>query len=79
MTYQSLLVIPCRLRVWLGPAQLLLSESMSEDLSDAILGSGKENTFIEVLAGANGYVLVTDLPDASSATTGKLKAEAAEK
>ena len=55
------------------------SESMSEDLSDAILGSGKDNTFIEVSAGANGYVLVTDLPDASSATTGKLKAEAAEK
>ena len=54
------------------------SESMSKDLSDALLGSGKENTFIEVPAGANGYVLVTDLPDASSATTGKLKAEAAE-
>ena len=55
------------------------SESMFEDLSNALVGNGKENTFIEVLAGANGYVLVTDLPDASSATTGKLKAEAAEK
>ena len=55
------------------------SESMSEDLSDAILGSGKENTFIEVSAGANGYVLVTDLPDGSSATTGKSKSEVAEK
>lgn len=56
------------------------SESLSEDLSDALLGNGKDrNTFIEVSAGANGYVLVTDLPDASSATTGKIKAEAAEK
>jgi hypothetical protein len=52
---------------------------MSEDLSDAILGSGKENTFIEVSAGANGYVLVADLPDASSATTGKSRSEVAEK
>lgn len=55
------------------------SESMSEDLSNALLGNGKDKTFIEVSAGANGYVLVTDLPDASSATTGKLRAEAAEK
>lgn len=38
------------------------SESMSEDLSDALLGNGKETTFIEVVAGASGYVLVTDLP-----------------
>lgn len=42
------------------------SESMSEDLSDALLGNGKDNTFIEVSAGANGYVLVTDLPKSSS-------------
>lgn len=55
------------------------SESMSEDLSNALLGNGKDKTFIEVSAGTNGYVLVTDLPDASSAPTGKLKAEAAEK
>jgi hypothetical protein len=56
------------------------AESMSEDVSDALLRSGKDRTtFIEVPAGANGYVLVTDLPDASSATTGKLQAEAAEK
>lgn len=55
------------------------SESMSEDLSNALLGNGKDKTFIEVSAGTNGYVLVTDLPDASSATTGKLKAEAAAK
>ncbi|HMS10081.1 MAG TPA: hypothetical protein PKE66_11390, partial [Pyrinomonadaceae bacterium] len=56
------------------------SESMSEDLSDALLGKGRDrNTFIEVSAGASGYVLVTDLPDATSATKGKLNAEAAEK
>ncbi|MBX3295454.1 MAG: hypothetical protein KF762_07060 [Acidobacteria bacterium] len=56
------------------------SESMSEDLSDALLGNGKDQTtFIEVSAGANGYVLVTDLPDATSATTGKLKTEATER
>lgn len=55
------------------------SESMSEDLSNALLGNGKDNAFIEVSAGTNGYVLVTDLPDASSAMTGNLKAEAAEK
>lgn len=56
------------------------SESISEDLSDALLGKGRDrSTFIEVSAGANGYVLVTDLPDASSAMTGKLNAGAAEK
>lgn len=55
------------------------SELMSEDLSNALVGDGKDKTFIEVLAGANGYVLVTDLPDASSATTGKSKSEVAEK
>ena len=55
------------------------SESMSGNLSDALLGSGKDDTFIEVPAGANGYVLVTYLPDVSSATAGKSKAEAAEK
>lgn len=55
------------------------SESTSDDLSNALLGNGKDGTFIEVSAGTNGYVLVTDLPNASSATTGKLKAEAAEK
>ena len=55
------------------------SGSVSEDFSNAFLGSGKDDTFIEVSAGANGYVLVTDLPGASPATTDKLKAEAAEK
>lgn len=55
------------------------SGSVSEDFSNAFLGSGKDDTFIEVSAGANGYVLVTDLPGASPSTTDKLKAEAAEK
>jgi hypothetical protein len=55
------------------------SESMSEEVSNALVESGKETIFIEVPAGENGYVLVTDLPDASSATTGKSKSEAAEK
>lgn len=56
------------------------SGSMSEDLSSALLGNGKDGTtYIEVMAGANGYVLVTDLPNASSTTTGESKAEAVEK
>ena len=55
------------------------SESMSEDLSDALLKSGKEDTFIEVSAGANGYVLVTDLPKNSSDMNAAVKAEVADK
>lgn len=55
------------------------SESISEDFSDAILRNGKDNTFIEVSAGTNGYVLVTDLPDGSTVLTGNSKAEAADK
>ncbi len=56
------------------------SESMSEYLSDALLGNGKDGTtFIEVSAGANGYVLVTDLPVTSAGTTSNFIAEAAEK
>lgn len=55
------------------------SESISEDFSDAILRNGKDNTFIEVPAGTNGYVLVTDLPDGSTVLTGNLKTEAADK
>lgn len=55
------------------------SESISEDFSDAVLRNGKDNIFIEVSAGTNGYVLVTDLPDGSTVLTGNLKAEAAEK
>ncbi len=44
------------------------SESMSEDLSDALLKNDKSTTFIEVSAGANGYVLVTTLPENASTT-----------
>lgn len=43
------------------------SESMSQGISGAFLGNGKDtDTFIEVSAGANGYVLVTDLPTTKS-------------
>ncbi len=49
------------------------SESMSEDLSSAILNNRKEDTFIEVSAGANGYVLVTALPENSSAVANELR------
>lgn len=42
------------------------TESMSEDLSGAILKNGREDTFLEVAAGANGYVLVTALPENSA-------------
>lgn len=51
------------------------SESMSEDLSDALLGNGKETSFIEVVAGANGYVLVTDLPKGASETGTNVKVQ----
>ena len=40
---------------------------MTEDLSGAFLKNERENTFLEVLAGANGYVLVTGLPENSFA------------
>ncbi|QYO67709.1 hypothetical protein [Leptolyngbya sp. 7M] len=49
---------------------------MSEDLSDALLKNGKDNTFIEVAAGANGYVLVTTLPENASNTPKKVGPEA---
>jgi len=55
------------------------SESMSKDLTDALLKSRKEDTFIEVPAGANGYVLVTDLPKNSSDVNAAVKAEVADK
>lgn len=42
------------------------TESMSEDLSGAILNNGREDTFLEVAARANGYVLVTALPENSA-------------
>lgn len=54
------------------------SESMTEDLSGVLLKNGREDTFLEVAAGANGYVLVTGLPENSAAiankrTTGAVK------
>ncbi len=53
------------------------SESMAEVLSGAILGNGKDNdTFIEVSAGANGYVLITGLPESSSSVRKKPGMEA---
>lgn len=52
------------------------SESMSEDLSGAILNNRKEDTFIEVSAGANGYVLVTALPENSSAVASEPRTRA---
>jgi hypothetical protein len=55
------------------------SESMSEDLSDALLKNGKDNTFIEVSAGANGYVLVTSLPENASTTAKEVGTEAGDK
>lgn len=55
------------------------SESMSEDLSTALLKNGKEDTFIEVSAGANGYVLVTDLPKNSSDVNAAVKVDGADK
>ncbi|MGE3468436.1 MAG: hypothetical protein AB7J13_16060 [Pyrinomonadaceae bacterium] len=51
------------------------SESMSENLSDVLNSGGKENTFIEVSAGSTGFVLVTGLPDASSAPATKSSVE----
>lgn len=43
------------------------TESMTEDLSGAFLKNERENTFLEVSAGSNGYVLVTGLPENSFA------------
>lgn len=42
------------------------TESMTEDLSGAILKNKREDTFLEVAAGSNGYVLVTALPESST-------------
>ncbi len=39
------------------------SEKLSEDTSQSLFGSEPEDTFLEVLAGATGYVLVTQLPE----------------
>ncbi|MGH9948638.1 MAG: hypothetical protein ACRD6X_15780 [Pyrinomonadaceae bacterium] len=55
------------------------SESMSEGLSNAILKNGKDDTFIEVSAGANAYVLVTGLPENSPVSGGETRQEAGSK
>ena len=52
------------------------SESMSEDLSDSILKNEREDTFLEVAAGASGYVLVTGLPEKAAAATNNTTREA---
>ncbi|MBX3291027.1 MAG: hypothetical protein KF855_17085 [Acidobacteria bacterium] len=53
------------------------TESMSGDLSDAILKNDRENTFLEVAAGSSGYVLVTGLPEnAPTATANRPTQEA---
>lgn len=53
------------------------TESMTEDLSGAILKNEREDTFLEVAAGSNGYVLVTTLSDNSADASGGRKREAA--
>lgn len=52
------------------------TESMSEDLSSAILKNDREETFLEVAATSNGYVLVTGLPENSTSTVGNTIKEA---
>lgn len=52
------------------------TESMSEDLSGALLKNDREETFLEVAAGSNGYVLVTGLPENSAAVVKKPTPEA---
>lgn len=52
------------------------TESMTEDLSGGFLKNEREDSFLEVPAGANGYVLVTDLPENSAATTSQPTKEA---
>lgn len=53
------------------------TESMTEDVSGAFLKNKREDTFLEVLAGSNGYVLVTGLPENSSTATSRPTPEAA--
>lgn len=38
------------------------SEKLSEETAQSLFENRRENTFLEVLAGTNGYVLVTQLP-----------------
>lgn len=53
------------------------TESMTGDLSGAILKNEREDTFLEVAAGSNGYVLVTDLRENSTSAASKSTPEAA--
>ncbi len=51
------------------------SEKLSEDTSQSIFGNEREDTFLEVTAGTNGYVLVTQLPEATTITAIRTGAE----
>lgn len=53
------------------------TESVTGDLSGAILKNEREDSFLEVAAGSNGYVLVTGLPENSSTATSRPTPEAA--
>ncbi|HRI05274.1 MAG TPA: hypothetical protein PLL77_16170, partial [Pyrinomonadaceae bacterium] len=45
------------------------SERLSEDTSESLFGTEREDTFLEVLAGTSGYVLVTQLPEPTTSLT----------
>lgn len=45
------------------------SERLSEDTSQSLFGSEREDAFLEVLAGTTGYVLVTQMPEATTVMT----------
>jgi hypothetical protein len=45
------------------------SERLSEDTSESLFGTEREDTFLEVLAGTSGYVLVTQLPEPARSMT----------
>lgn len=45
------------------------SEKLSEESAQSLFENRRENTFLEVLAGTNGYVLVTQLPAAGTNVT----------
>ncbi|MGD9590706.1 MAG: hypothetical protein AB7Q37_17445 [Pyrinomonadaceae bacterium] len=45
------------------------SERLSENTSESLFGTEREDTFLEVLAGTSGYVLVTQLPEPTTSMT----------
>ncbi|MFN0139240.1 MAG: hypothetical protein ACKVQW_04025 [Pyrinomonadaceae bacterium] len=45
------------------------SERLSEDTSQSLFGTEREDTFLEVLAGTSGYVLVTQMHEATTSMT----------